>query len=206
MYCSLPFFLMYFAFFVAFSGNFFAMTEAVRVAVGHSVLVNFSAFLVGGLVCYLMERFPFGIPRKTAFLILVALAILMITLLEIRAEKGGRIYTDYPGVIICESVLWGAVMAVMLASNASFFGRVGSVLAKISYSLYLCHLPIIFFFAVHLRFGTAGMPHDPGIAFLLSVLVTIAVSILLYRAIEVPAFIVRDFVLKRRVAAQRLAT
>lgn len=200
----LAIFSMYAAFFVAFAGGFFAVTETVRVGVGHSVLGNFNAFLAGALVCYLMERFSFEISRKTAFLMLLVLAVLMLTLLEIRAEKGGRIYADYPAVILGESVLWGAIMAVMLASNVSFFGRVGSVLAKISYSLYLCHLPIIFFFAVHMKFGTTGFPHDPGYAFLLSVFIAFAVSMLLYRTIEVPAFVVRDVVLKKRAAAQRL--
>ena len=165
-----------------------------------SVLARLPAFLAGIFACWIYLRLDHRhfTSRQSAALSLLVTTVLLVTLgLVLRevahmgdrtAEATWHIHHAY------EALLWAALLLVLLMGNppgrALLVNRAMATLGKLSYSVYLNHVPILFFmiYPVQQSLGKAGYADSawlyilPVVAFALSTLL----GYVTYRLVELP--------------------
>ncbi|UUY09342.1 acyltransferase [Pseudomonas sp. J452] len=155
-----------------------------------SVIGQMPAFLVGMLLAVLSmrdgQRFKLRAPR----LFLCALLFLLAVLLLPAARMGPAVYIWHaPWSVLLEALLWGAVMWVMLVREQPRFSfldnRLTRYCGRISFSLYLVHMPVMQLVKKHFDFDVFG-----GV--LLTLLLSIVLAQILYWLIEKPSLALKN--------------
>ncbi|MDH0288694.1 acyltransferase [Pseudomonas sp. GD04087] len=145
------------------------------------------AFLLGmGIGWALVERRLPSVAPRSGQIGLMLLVIMLAAFLQVTIEHGVVEFSlRQPWVVLPESLLWGAVAWLMLATPGLGGGaatRPLRYLGRISYSLYLIHLPVIMYC---LSFAeTRGEPVALGVS--LGLGLSLVLAHLSYSAIEKP--------------------
>jgi len=179
---------------------FFAFGYAANTDGGYwltkSLLGRWPAFLVGILVAYLFVNKESQI---NGAYINTAVFILSFLLLAVVLQQGAAIPDHIQEITwhyhhVYESLLWGLIMYVLLMGGP-FLLRVLLVnryfiyLGRISYSVYLLHLPITYYLIARMKsiFGVdAYVENYALVALLLASIITIIISSASYLYIEKP--------------------
>ncbi|MCP1648313.1 acyltransferase family protein [Pseudomonas nitroreducens] len=182
-------------FFLAFIFGHIPMPSIERaVGLTMSLLGRSPAFVAGMLIAYVYERN--AIPRLPALvawpLLAAAVWLLQCVLQHLLKTWGPFFALHYPPAILLESGAWALILLIALASGRPLLGRASVVLrylGRISFSLYLLHVPIQYvLLAERERFA----PVDDSIFFLLIVMFAILASQLTYSMIERPMLRLKD--------------
>ena len=166
-----------------------------------SIFARLPAFLVGIVAAWIYLRLrskPALTARRTRVLgmLVIGLSVLIldrilratVSLGELASERSWHIHHTY------ESLLWMAVLLAFVLPGRSGmlvgFHRWMAYIGKLSYSLYLWHVPVLFYLIYPLKgrmgedyYGSSAFYLLPVMAFIMSLLV----SVLTYRWIELPA-------------------
>ncbi|MDC0363006.1 hypothetical protein OAN12_08200 [Halioglobus sp.] len=87
-----------------------------------------------------------------------------------------------------ESILWGTILYASLIIGKSFLGSIGRFLARISYSLYLVHAPVLA--ALKSSVVIAGFPPVVNLIFGLAISILVATG--LFFVVEKPFLKLKD--------------
>ena len=188
-------------------GTLSPQSTAARSKIAHSLFGRGSAFLVGIAVAALYVRF--GTALRTWLMNLRWLrsggadALLLVVLLALglvlrRVAWLGYFPAEVKGYNhawhIPEALLWGAVLFIVLflplGLSALLRSRPFVWAGEVSYSTYIWHLPLIYFFLMLVSQALGGLPGESRIAMQLVSLASIALILVVsgasYRWIERP--------------------
>ncbi|CDF81532.1 hypothetical membrane protein [Pseudomonas knackmussii B13] len=137
-----------FAVVLAFIFGRISMSSAERaVNLTMSFLGRSPAFIAGVLIAYLYERGSVpNLPAPVAWPLLIGGVVLLQMVLQHLLDTWGPLFAlRYPPAILLEAVAWSFIALVALASGRPLIGRASGFLrylGRISFSLYLLHIPI----------------------------------------------------------------
>ncbi|WP_328822252.1 acyltransferase family protein [Aquipseudomonas guryensis] len=156
-----------------------------------SVIGQMPAFLVGMLLVLLLKHGHRRLSVSMSTLILSVLLLLLAWVLSPAAAMQPQNYIWHaPWYVLPEALLWGGITWVMLARKQPSFSlldnRLTRFFGKISFSLYLVHMPIIQVLQEHAGFYASWL------AAILAVLLSIALAQVLYWLIEKPSLLLKD--------------
>lgn len=155
-----------------------------------SVVGQSPAFLVGMLLAYLSPPKGRSLPPSSSSAYLGALLLLLSLVLLPAASAGAKAYIwQSPWYVLPEAALWGAIMWVMLRREPPRFSlldnRMTRHFGRISFSLYLVHMPVL-----------QAVEHHSGLSLwgagALSLLLSIAMAHVLYLLIEKPSLALKN--------------
>lgn len=156
-----------------------------------SVIGQMPAFLAGMLLVWLVKpgRPRLNVPAST--LVLLVLLALLGWVLVPAATMGPKVYIWHaPWYVLPEALLWGGICWIMLSREQPAFSfldnRLTRFFGRISFSLYLVHMPVIQVFKEH-----AGIDAPWGSAVLV-VLLSVGIAQVLYWSIEKPSFLLKN--------------
>ncbi|CBL43698.1 Predicted acyltransferase [gamma proteobacterium HdN1] len=182
------------------SGQVFSRTYAWH----NSFPGRFPAFLFGALIAYVYDRdldTPWGRRRVAFYRILsgTALAALLGLLYWYGGHRQEMVLRIFPAFHDLEALLWALVLLCLLRVRSRlkrlFVNRVMNYFGEISYSVYLLHVPAIFYitypFVLAVNSSTANAAVERALAELvfalaLSVAATLGLSTLSWHWIEKP--------------------
>lgn len=112
-----------------------------------SFLGRSPAFIAGVLIAYLHERGAIpNLPAHVAWPLLIGGFVLLQLVLQYLLDTWGPLFAlRYPAAILLETSAWLFITLVALASGRPLIGRASGLLrylGRISFSLYLLHIPI----------------------------------------------------------------
>lgn len=134
--------------YVAWAGGSFIKWPAIHYGMDNSIIGKLPAFAAGFLCATLIPLIKNK--RKILFwLRLTGIPVISSCLfltLEHRAYNTNFLAeANNPQWPLIESLCWGGLVLLLGSSDYSVFGRFSAFLSRISYSLYLSHVPVIFF-------------------------------------------------------------
>lgn len=150
-----------------------------------SVIGQMPAFLVGGLLALAWHRKHYRLNPLLSRVALVGLLLLLACVLRPAAQMGTIHYIwSAPWYVLPEALVWGGITWVLLMTKHTGFSvlnnRLTRYFGRISFSLYLVHMPIIQ--QIQERAGTLELWVSVPLALVLS----IALAQLMYLLIEQP--------------------
>lgn len=164
-----------------------------------SLFCQLHAFLVGFLLSIMHSRKMLLGCRKLALLSLPILIAMLTLALIPRMGAGTSFLFKYHFQAFYESLLWGAILYACIINGKSFLGVIGRYLARISYSLYLVHVPLFYALSIWHIEHASELP--PVTIWLIANIVSLLASTALYFAVEKPFL---DF--KERMRQRQLAS
>lgn len=168
--------------------NILPLSSKLRLQLGISLIFNLHAFVVGFILSLMYYHRALMKWRRLAFFTLTTAFILLFIILERRETAGLGYASNFPITAIAESLLWGIMLYSALIIGKNIFGSTGRFLARISYSLYLIHIPVIIFLKSNEYLQTS----QPLVMLTLSVICSVALATLLYHWIERPFFAIKN--------------
>ncbi|MFZ3154708.1 acyltransferase family protein [Pseudomonas sp.] len=156
-----------------------------------SVFGQMPAFLVGTAIALAYKKSQMVIPEKQASIFLLILMLCLILVLVPSAKIGPERYIwESPWYVLPEAGIWGGIMLVMLMRRApddNFINnRITRYFGKISFSLYLIHMPIIYLVLTH------GNIAAPELATFLAIALSLVTAQFLYWTIEKPSLSLKN--------------
>lgn len=164
-----------------------------------SLFGQLPAFLVGTLLAYIrskknMIEIPPFLSRTLSFMVLLLLSYW----LSIKsAIPGLNFYWEYSWYVLPESILWGGLVGLAIFSSSTrspvLDNSILHFMGKISYSLYLIHMPIIGW--IH----HAKLELHPVFSTLAALALSIALAYSLYVLIEKPSLAIKKKLTKEPI-------
>lgn len=156
-----------------------------------SVIGQMPAFLSGMFLGLLLSHEHRRLSVSMSTLLLLALLLLLAWVLLPAARMGPRLYIWHaPWYVLPEALLWGGITWVMLVREQPAFSlldnRLTRFFGRISFSLYLVHMPIIQVFQEHADSSA------PWVDAVLVILLSIALAQVLYWLIEKPSLLLKN--------------
>lgn len=153
-----------------------------------SLLFKAPAFFVGAAIALVVVsgrlRVASGLVKLGLFVVLFVLLTLFLQDKAVNGRPGYAAVQPYD--IIPESLLWGGVFFLFLQNRSAVFGVFGHYLAKISFSLYLVHYPIIFIGVMIIKNHGAVGAWERYAAFVTTLLISIFLAWLSFKLVEEP--------------------
>lgn len=155
-----------------------------------SVIGQMPAFLMGMLLAWLFKPGRQRLNAHVSELMLLGLLVLLAWVLLPAAAMGPKIYIwNAPWYVLPETLLWGGVCWVMLSRQQPVFSfldnRLTRFFGRISFSLYLVHMPIIQVLNEHAVIDASWCRA------VLVVLLSIGLAQALYWSIEKPSLLLK---------------
>lgn len=153
-----------------------------------SLLFKAPAFFVGAIIAFIVisnrARVTSRMQRLGLFVIFFALLTLFLQDKAVNDRPGYAVMRPYD--IIPEALLWGGVFFLFLQNRSAVFGTLGSFLAKISFSLYLVHYPVIFIGVVIVKNRSATDSWEKYVALAAALLLSIFLAWISFKLVEEP--------------------
>ncbi|UUY09340.1 acyltransferase [Pseudomonas sp. J452] len=153
-----------------------------------SLLFKAPAFFVGAVIALIVVsgrlRVTSGMARLGLFVVFFALLTLLLQDKAVNDRPGYAAVRPFD--IIPEALLWGCVFFLFLQNSSTVFGVCGHFLAKISFSLYLVHYPIVFIGVVVAKSHGAVGSWERYAAFVATLLLSIILAWVSFKLVEEP--------------------
>lgn len=173
-------------FYGAYALEMLPLSPPTRKQLGTSLLCQLHAFMVGFLLSILYSnKVLFGKKALALAATMTSVALLVVVLMP-RMETGIGFHARYPLHALAESILWGTTLYGCVILGKSFLGAFGRFLARVSYSLYLVHMPVFYAFFIWYRAQPLDMAPSPILVLLLATSSAIVLSAILYSLLEKP--------------------
>ena len=167
-----------------------------------SIIVKFPPFLFGFICAYRLLMAHSSWSQRTRVWGGYYLFILLIFLwfvLRRRAEGSAGFSYEFthPEMLFLESIIWAELIWVSVRMRFSLFGFSGHWLSKVSYSLYLVHMPIIISIYVYVGINELSSLWQRILGLVVALSCSLLVAWVLYLIVELPFFRLRGVLFGR---------
>jgi peptidoglycan/LPS O-acetylase OafA/YrhL len=187
--------LAWILFFTLYATKLLAMDFPTRWLVGNSLLCQLHAFMVGFALSIMYSKKIFFGKTKPAFIILMVCSILLVFVLKDRTLVKFAFHAVLPMNGLYESILWGMILYASLIIGKSVLGATGRFLSRISYSLYLVHVPVL----VAVKSNIVVADYSPEVNFIIGLAISILAATTLFYIVENPLLKLKDRVRQRQM-------
>jgi len=182
------------SFYAAWATGNFTKWPSIHYGIDNSIIGKLPAFAAGSLcaICIPLiinkQKWLFGL-RLTG--VPVIFYCLFLTLEQRAYNTNFFAEANNPRWLLIESISWGGLVLLLGSSNYSIFGPISAFLSKISYSLYLSHVPIIIYFTA--KYNSAEFSfHGPLGTLSIAIIASLLISWITFHLIENPLLRLKD--------------
>ncbi|MBC9252895.1 hypothetical protein A9179_21735 [Pseudomonas alcaligenes] len=179
-------------FYGAYALNLLPFSLQTRMQLGISLLCQLHAFLVGFLLSILYSKKVFFEKRTLALASTLVSSTVLVVVLMPRMGNAIGFHAKFPLHALAESILWGVTLYSCIVLGRSLLGAAGRFLARVSYSLYLVHMPVFYAFFIWHKAQPPETTIAPALALLLATAGATLLSAATYQLVEKPLLALKD--------------